>query len=410
VWFTEFDVPGNAIGRMRPDGFLLNEYPIPTPNAGAEGLTVGPDGNVWFAEFNASKIGVVMADGTVHDFPTTTAAAGPTNVISGPGGELWFTESKVNKIGRMTTAGAPDGEFSATTASSHPFDLAMGPDGNIWFTERDASKIGVMSPAGAMMHEYDTTTPSAKPFGIVRGPDGNMWFAEDKAIGRITMSGTVAEFPTPTANPGNVYLTVGPDQKVWFAEDDIAQLGFIDPSTGAIIDFPVPTAHSFPYGIAAGPDCNVWFAEIGDSPAGNRLGRVDLGGCPKPLPAPPGAPLSGSAKVRIASHTITIDTRTGRGTWPVSCQNVAADQCRIALSLKIKKLTAARGKLVSIGGAKGTIAGGKRGKLKVKLTRKGRTLLANKKRLKVTASGTSRNRAGSPVPLKTSLTLKAKRR
>ena len=91
----------------------------------------------------------------------------------------------------------------------------------------------------------------------------------------------------------------------------------------------------------------------------------------------------------------------------MTCQNIAADRCTISLSLKVGKL-AARTKLVSIGSAKGTVVGGKRANLKVKLTHKGKQLLARRQHLKVTATGKSRNRAGVSVPLKTTLKLKAK--
>src|SRR5205085_9517794 len=126
------------------------------------------------------------------------------------------------------------------------------------------------------------------------------------------------------------------------------------------------------YGIAPGPDCNVWFTDISNSVTGpggemgNRLGRVELGGCPKPPSPPPAAPTSGTARVAFSSHTVTIDTRTGRGALAMTCQNIAADRCTISLSLKVGKL-AARTKLVSIGSAKGTVLGGKRANLKVKL-------------------------------------------
>ena len=36
------------------------EFPIPTGNSDAVGITVGPDGNLWFTEFDANKIGQVV--------------------------------------------------------------------------------------------------------------------------------------------------------------------------------------------------------------------------------------------------------------------------------------------------------------------------------------------------------------
>ena len=42
-------------------------FPIPTAAAGPTGKTTGPDGNLWFAEFNTSKIGRITPDGVITD-------------------------------------------------------------------------------------------------------------------------------------------------------------------------------------------------------------------------------------------------------------------------------------------------------------------------------------------------------
>ena len=55
-WSTE--LAGNAIDHFSLTGVLLNRYPLPTPNSGPIGVTIGPDGNVWFAE-QAGRIGVL---------------------------------------------------------------------------------------------------------------------------------------------------------------------------------------------------------------------------------------------------------------------------------------------------------------------------------------------------------------
>ncbi len=59
LWFTEFS--GSAIGRVTLSGATtvtaVDEFPLPTPSSGAFILTFGPDGNLWFTEALAQKIG-----------------------------------------------------------------------------------------------------------------------------------------------------------------------------------------------------------------------------------------------------------------------------------------------------------------------------------------------------------------
>jgi streptogramin lyase len=56
VWFTDYC--NNAIGRIDTSQ-QITEYPVPTVDAGLQGITVGPDGNIWFVEGNTGNIGVL---------------------------------------------------------------------------------------------------------------------------------------------------------------------------------------------------------------------------------------------------------------------------------------------------------------------------------------------------------------
>ena len=49
-------------------GQILTEFPVPTANAFPYGIAAGPDGNLWFAEFNANRIGRITWAGVVTEF------------------------------------------------------------------------------------------------------------------------------------------------------------------------------------------------------------------------------------------------------------------------------------------------------------------------------------------------------
>jgi streptogramin lyase len=82
----------------------ITEFPIST--SGPVGITVGPDGALWFTEGSGNKIGRITPAGVITEFPIPTAGSGPVGITAGPDGALWFTENGTNKIGRIpTTAG-----------------------------------------------------------------------------------------------------------------------------------------------------------------------------------------------------------------------------------------------------------------------------------------------------------------
>src|SRR5262249_43079039 len=73
---------------------------------------------------------------SITEFPIPAADSNPFGITRGPDGNLWFTESLAGRIGRITPAGVVT-EFSAgITPGGQPAEITAGPDGNLWFTEQ----------------------------------------------------------------------------------------------------------------------------------------------------------------------------------------------------------------------------------------------------------------------------------
>src|SRR4051794_16602276 len=64
LWFTE--TAANRIGRITPTG-MIDVFPISRPGASPQQITVGPDRNLWFIESGA--IGRITLEGVVREFP-----------------------------------------------------------------------------------------------------------------------------------------------------------------------------------------------------------------------------------------------------------------------------------------------------------------------------------------------------
>jgi virginiamycin B lyase len=297
LWFTEENEFANKIGRVTTSG-SFTEFPIPTPSSDPVEIALGPDSALWFTEANANKIGRITTGGSVSEFtlptaqinpcPTSSFVPGaPFAIAAGPDGALWFTEVCDNKIGRITTTGSVS-LFAIPSAISDPSGIAAGPDGALWFTENTASScqgclsagntIGRITTSGSIS-EFTTPTANSGPFGIGAGPDGALWFTENNAnkIGRISTTGSISEFPVPTANSGATEIRAGPDGALWFTEIFANQIGRIS-ITGSISEFPVPTPNSGPFEIAVGPDLSLWFTEE----FAGKIGRITA------LPTTPG--------------------------------------------------------------------------------------------------------------------------
>jgi len=201
IWFS--DVTFRQVGFIGADGaitaFRLIDSGDPNNEVRPLAITEGPDGNGWFTisvtDSSGSplrtEIGRATPTGLITRFPTPTVDActvfgrAPVcGITVGPDGNLWFTETRTKRIGRITLSGqitefladGPGGEFF--------YEITAGPDGNLWVADSQNDIIRI-TPAGVI------TTFTRQGLFLARitaGPDGNVWFtdAPSHSIGRIT--------------------------------------------------------------------------------------------------------------------------------------------------------------------------------------------------------------------------------
>src|SRR5215210_1029995 len=97
------------------------------------------------------------AEPTVNEFDVPTPASEPEDIVLGPDGDLWFTEQAANKIGRVKPGSPPVIEdFPLPSGFTSPFNLTVGPDNKIWATASNGAnavlKIDPVNPAGMEGH------------------------------------------------------------------------------------------------------------------------------------------------------------------------------------------------------------------------------------------------------------------
>ncbi|MDG4764461.1 hypothetical protein O7632_10145 [Solwaraspora sp. WMMD406] len=200
----------------RPRGFAALIGEGKSPRSGSiRGLTVGPDGAIWF-----------IAASTTPSVRRAHPTEGIRVMASLPG-----------------------------TANQVPQDgLTTGPDQAVWFTMSDG--IGRVGHDGR--YTRWPLPPKANPRQIIAGPDDALWFIERRGIGRITISGVVSHTPVPVPDPEWIRaLTSGPDGALWFITD--TQVGRLQ-LTGTPELWPVAGAKRLS-AIVTAPDGSLWLAD-----------------------------------------------------------------------------------------------------------------------------------------------------
>jgi streptogramin lyase len=115
AWFTEgvFAYAGvSRIGRVTPQG-AFTQFDLGITNSFASGILAGPDGALYFLENSpgtppnyknpVNAIGRITTNGAISYTPDDFGTAGARTTI-GPDGNLWFSEFDINRIGKLALA------------------------------------------------------------------------------------------------------------------------------------------------------------------------------------------------------------------------------------------------------------------------------------------------------------------
>jgi streptogramin lyase len=278
TWFTE--ATANKIGKLSPGG-KLNELPLPGGFGSPGQMILGGDGDMWFIDSNPpafpnspplnNYLARVTAAGRITEFAVSTRA-----ITLGPDGNVWFAGTGVGYV-------TPLGAITQYLAGSTPQGVAKGFDGNIWTFANpifDQSEIDKISTGGILLKQYIFQQSQTFITSLVAGSDRRMWFVTDQGqqIGAMTLDGNATFYNLPLTQgcfsactgPGN--LTLGPDGAIWFTQGTFSgfpgAIGRITPA-GVYSSFQVPAPRSGPSAISFMPDGTLWFAD----PGANKLGH-----------------------------------------------------------------------------------------------------------------------------------------
>lgn len=262
-----------ANGPARNDiGRAISQFSFFTGPAevGEHQMAAGPDGNVWFSDTRAEKIGYITPGGAVTEFALPSGNAVATGIAAGPDGNIWYTDGPDGLIGRMTLSGTVT-TFSLRSGT-RPVDITGAPDGDLWFTAQTPSTgawwLGRMTTSGSATF-FAVPDPDASLNGITVGIDGNIWFANagSASIGRITPAGVMTEFKTPNGAIPN-RITPASDGAVYSAIRG-GSGGLLRTNMKGVVTVILDPNNSHPFEvISEGPRHCIWGSRVCDHGSG----------------------------------------------------------------------------------------------------------------------------------------------
>jgi WD40 repeat protein len=236
-----------------------------------EGLTVGPDGNLYVSNYDGG-FGAVQkySPGGTYLGDFTSVMLSPAGSAFGPDGNLYVASTTGNFVARFsgTTGTLIDYFVSAGLGGvSAPSGIAFGPDGNLYvgstgtstvlrYSGMDGSFLGIFATVDGMRSGWQE--------GVGFGPDHNLYVAS-------TNTGTIQRFDGQTGASMGIFAsgltdpTVfawGPDSDLYVAEDYFFPVKRFNGSTGAFVRDVVTAGLAYTYGLAFIIDDDSTYAEL----------------------------------------------------------------------------------------------------------------------------------------------------
>ena len=197
-------------------------------------VTQGADGNLWFGVSNpaAPGIGRMNPNGVLLNFYALGVGSQPNALTLGPDGRIWFTDRNpaAPSVRAVDTSGVFSGTFPLP-AGSVPTGIATGGDNALWISNSSAAAPGIarVTVGGSLSQPRNFPAGVTIP-SITRGTDGNLWFPVDEGvalyrIGRLTVSNLLEQYPDPNVFPPlpgePTGITSIPGDAVYFARNGV---------------------------------------------------------------------------------------------------------------------------------------------------------------------------------------------
>ncbi len=222
-----FDADGVYLGGLGGVGKAPGELFVPTD------VAIGPDGDVYVAEFGTHRISIFRPDGVFVKIIGERELLAPFGVAVAPDGKIYVADAEAGGLLTFSQQGVLVDKWGDERGTSHILDVAVAPDGTVAYTPDEAGDVLLVTPRDAEPSRVpiDGNTTSV-PNEIAFGPRGELLVLGQRTDAGSTLENFVAilssrgelleEVPlsltTPTgiaaAPDGTIYVADGPRHQV----------------------------------------------------------------------------------------------------------------------------------------------------------------------------------------------------
>jgi len=239
IWFT--DTPNSKIGNFDPKTEKFEIIEIPSLTAASPysipiALKVDFDNNIWIAVVDKDMLLVYNQDSKEFEqfLRLPTSESGPSALLLDDNGNMWFAESLAGKIGVVDSKTFEITEFSPDTPLDEPFALLFDKSGSLWLSEHIGPSISKFDPVLETFERIEVPNPESLPFGMAIDKYDNIWFGQhvtDELAVYDPYNDQLIEVSIPTPESFTQFVTVDDDGNIWFVEQRTKKLGVVSISS-----------------------------------------------------------------------------------------------------------------------------------------------------------------------------------
>ena len=240
VWFT--DAVSDSVWRFNIANSEFQRFQL-AKQAFPFQVAVDKNGDAWFTEFSANKLGEISPSGILHQWSISNSTfPEPAGIaIDQQTGTVWFTLSETQDVGSFS-----NGKFTIYNLRNETITsivgIAIDPQGNLWLTQHYSSLISEFNPSTHYFRSISTSIPPLQeslPYFLQVDQSGMVWLDEHYGNAISLFNPTTNQMieykiPSEVESEGNVSgaLTLGlSDQGVpWFTEAYSSRIGTVNVS------------------------------------------------------------------------------------------------------------------------------------------------------------------------------------
>lgn len=284
-----FELQGLARPKGKETKVIVTEYELSRRDSFPHDAVVGPDGRIWFNDFQQPYIGVLdPASGKIREWELPVLRpkdpAGFLTIKFDKEGKAWIprflqgcTVTRFDPATEKFTSWTVDAKYN--NASSRCAHVALGaPNGTVWFSDSENRRMFRLNPSDGHIEAFNSfpsykgktglvtdfhNSSQHRTYGIAVDSSGNGYFADIAGgnIGRIDAdTGQVTLFPTPTPQSGPRRMFMDSQDQLWFGENYASKLGMFDTHTRRLQEWTPPVPWSGCYPAVRDKNGDVWTA------------------------------------------------------------------------------------------------------------------------------------------------------